>query len=87
MIVQRPAAAAPVLVSPVETLPLADNTVDAAMAILTLHHWESVEAGLTELLRVARERIVLVTMDVEKLAELWIVRLLGANLRRAGSGS
>jgi len=56
---RRPAAAAPVLVSPVEALPLADNTVDAAMAILTLHHWESVEAGLTELLRVVRERIVL----------------------------
>lgn len=74
MIAQRPAGAAPVLVSPVEALPLADNTIDAAMAILTLHHWESVETGLTELLRVVRERIVLVTMDVEKLAELWIVR-------------
>jgi ubiquinone/menaquinone biosynthesis C-methylase UbiE len=43
MIAQRPADAAPVLKSPVEELPLADQTVDAAMAILTLHHWDNVE--------------------------------------------
>jgi len=87
MIAQRPANAAPVLKSSVEQLPLADQTVDAAMAILTLHHWDSVEAGLRELLRVVRERIVIVTMDIQKLAELWIVRdylpeLLGQHAAR-----
>ena len=74
MIAQRPADAAPVIQASVEQLPLADHTVDVATAILTVHHWNSVEAGLRELVRVVRERIVLVTMDVEVLSELWTVR-------------
>jgi SAM-dependent methyltransferase len=87
MIAQRPPDAAPVIQAPVERLPLADRTVDAAMAILTVHHWESVEAGLRELLRVVRDRVVLVTMDVGTLGELWIVRdylpeLLGQHASR-----
>lgn len=44
------------------------------MAVLTLHHWDDVERGLAELIRVARQRVVLVTMDVEVVAEQWIVR-------------
>ncbi len=74
MIAQRPPDAAPVIQAPVEQLPLADKTVDAAMAVLTLQHWESVETGLRELVRVVRDRVVLVTMDVGILGELWIVR-------------
>lgn len=74
MIAQRPPDAAPVIQVPVEQLPLADQTVDAAMAILTLHHWENVQTGLRELVRVVRDRLVLVTMDVGVLGELWIVR-------------
>jgi hypothetical protein len=53
---------------------LADQTVDAAMAILTLHHWRTVETGLRELMRVVRDRVVIVTMDVDAMAQLWIVR-------------
>jgi SAM-dependent methyltransferase len=74
MIAQRPANAAPVIQASAEQLPLTDQTVDAAMAILTLHHWDSVETGLQELVRVVRDRVVLVTMDVGVLGELWIVR-------------
>ena len=73
MIAQRPPAAAPVLQTSVEDMPLADGAVDAAMAILTLHHWRDVEAGLRQLTRVARQRIVIVTMDVPTLAKLWII--------------
>jgi SAM-dependent methyltransferase len=74
MIAQRPTGAAPVIRASAEQLPLADQTVDGAMAILTLQHWQSVEAGLRELVRVVRDRVVLVTMDVGVLGELWIVR-------------
>jgi SAM-dependent methyltransferase len=86
MIAQRPSDAAPVIQAPVEQLPLADQTVDAATAILTVHHWKSVQAGLRELVRVVRDRIVLVTMDVRALGELWIVHdylpeLLGQHAR------
>ena len=87
MIAQRPPDAAPVIQAPVEQLPLADRTVDAAMAILTVHHWEGVHTGLRELVRVVRDRVVLVTMDVGTLGELWIVRdylpeLLGQHAAR-----
>jgi len=33
------------------------------MAILTLHHWADVPAGLAELRRVARDRVVILTRD------------------------
>ena len=87
MIAQRPDDAAPVIQAPVEELPLADQTVDAAMAVLTLHHWRSVEIGLRELMRVVRDRVVIVTMDVDAIAQLWIVRdylpeLLGQHAAR-----
>lgn len=74
MIAQRPADAAPVLAGRAESLPLATGTVDAALAVLTVHHWTDVTAGLAELVRVARRRIVIVTMDVLVLKrELWLV--------------
>jgi SAM-dependent methyltransferase len=74
MIAQRPAGAAPAIQATAEALPLPDQAVDAAMAVLTLQHWADVEQGLREMLRVASRRIVLVTMDVEVLGELWVVR-------------
>lgn len=74
MIQQRPQGSAPVLQASAETLTLADKTVDAAMGVLTIHHWNDLERGIQQLVRVARERIVIVTMDVPTLAELWIVK-------------
>jgi SAM-dependent methyltransferase len=57
-----PAAAAAVQASAVD-LPFDDSCFDAAMAILTLHHWPDKEAGLREMRRVTRGRIVLLTFD------------------------
>jgi SAM-dependent methyltransferase len=74
MIAQRPQNAAQAIQAAAEALPLADGSVDAAMAVLTLQHWEDIELGLKELLRVARQRVVLVTMDVEVLGQLWLIR-------------
>jgi SAM-dependent methyltransferase len=73
MIAQRPNDAAPVLQASAERLPLADDSVDAAMAVLTVHHWHDLEAGLAEMIRVTRKRIVILTMDVPTLAQLWIL--------------
>jgi hypothetical protein len=39
MIAKRPDRAAPALQGVAETLPLDDKSVDAAMAIFTIHHW------------------------------------------------
>jgi SAM-dependent methyltransferase len=74
MLAQRGAGAAPALQGCAESLPVGDDSFDAAMAVLTIQHWDDVERGLSELRRVARRRIVVVTMDVEKLAELWLIR-------------
>jgi SAM-dependent methyltransferase len=54
-----------------EQLPFDDGTFDVALAILTVHHWEDLNAGLAELRRVAR-RQVLFTWDPDHLRKLWI---------------
>jgi ubiquinone/menaquinone biosynthesis C-methylase UbiE len=55
MAAQRPAELAPALRASARELPLRDESVDAAMAILTIHHWDSEqESGVRELRRVAR---------------------------------
>lgn len=71
MIAQRPPGAAPALEGVAEALPLGDKSVDAAMGVLTAHHWDDLDAGLAEMRRVARKRIVLATIDAEKNAEIW----------------
>lgn len=71
MIAKRPKDAAPALQGVAEALPLDDASVDAAMATLTIHHWSDVGAGLAEMRRVARKRIVLLTIDAKKNAEIW----------------
>jgi ubiquinone/menaquinone biosynthesis C-methylase UbiE len=55
---QRPADAAPALACGAESLPLDDDSVDAAMACVTIHHWQDRAAGLAELRRVARGPVV-----------------------------
>jgi SAM-dependent methyltransferase len=61
MIAQRPAGVAPCLKGSAEALPLEDACVDAAMAVLSVHHWTDLERGLREMARVARKRAVLLT--------------------------
>jgi SAM-dependent methyltransferase len=74
MIAQRPAGAAVAIEGVAESLPLEDKSVDAAMGVLTIHHWNDLDAGLAELRRVARCRIVLVTLDAAAIAKAWIVK-------------
>jgi SAM-dependent methyltransferase len=64
---QRPAGAAPAIAAHAEALPLDDDAVDAAMACATIHHWESPEAGLTELRRVSRGPVVIFTFELDAL--------------------
>jgi SAM-dependent methyltransferase len=64
---QRPAGAAPAIAARAEALPLDDETVDAAMACVTIHHWEPPWAGLAELRRVARGPVVVFTFELEDL--------------------
>lgn len=63
MIRQRSSSAAQVIRASAEHLPFGDDVFDAAMAILTVHHWPNVEAGLREMRRVTRGRLALLTFD------------------------
>jgi SAM-dependent methyltransferase len=75
MIAQRPPGSAPVVEGFAEHLPFDDDSFDAAMAIITIHHWSDVRAGLAEMVRVARRRVVVLTFDPEPVDELlWLVR-------------
>ena len=69
-----PPAAAPAVQASAEALPFAEDTFDAAMAVLTVHHWPDREAGLAEMRRVARRRIVIVAFDPGPLRDFWMVR-------------
>ncbi|MFO0873827.1 MAG: class I SAM-dependent methyltransferase [Phycisphaerales bacterium] len=71
MIRQRPAGAAPCVRGSAEALPLETASVDAAMAILSAHHWTNLERGLGEMARVARKRAVLLTW-VPDAAPFWL---------------
>lgn len=73
MIAQRPPGAAPARQGVAEDLPLGDDSVDAAMGVLTIHHWRDLAAGLAEMRRVARRRIALLTIDAEVVARTWVV--------------
>ena len=59
MIAQRPNGAAPVVQASAESLPFADGEFDAAMAVLTVHHWSDWRRGIAEVARVARSVVVL----------------------------
>ncbi len=63
MIAQRPPSSATVIQGTAEDLPFDDNSFDASMAVLTIHHWSDQEKGLRELRRVTRNQIVLLTFD------------------------
>src|SRR5664280_445838 len=72
MIAARPPAAAPCVLAAAESLPFAGASFDAGMAVLTVHHWTDVVAGLRELRRVVRRRVVLLTWDPEFDDALWL---------------
>ena len=63
MIRQRSPGAAPVLLGGTEYLPFRNDAFDAVMAVLTVHHWSDVEAGLLEMRRVAKNRVAILTFD------------------------
>jgi SAM-dependent methyltransferase len=71
MIQQRGREGAPVVQSVAEHLPFANATFDAALAVLTVHHWPDAPAGLADLQRVARRQVV-VTWDPEVGDRFWM---------------
>ena len=71
MIHQRSGRASSVVQALAEALPFPAGTFDAAMAVLTLHHWSDWRRGLTEMKRVA-QRLVIFTIDPRESDKFWL---------------
>jgi SAM-dependent methyltransferase len=74
MIAQRPPRCAPAVQAVAEHLPIRSNAVDAALAVLTVHHWSALDHGVAEMLRIARRRVVIFTWDHTVFRRFWLLR-------------
>jgi len=62
----------PALIGKADSLPFDDNAFDAAMASITIHHWPDIPKGLSELRRVSRDKVLILTFDPDALDFFWI---------------
>jgi SAM-dependent methyltransferase len=67
---QRPAGR-PAIRGIAESIPVDDASVDAAMAMVTIHHWTNMAQGISEMKRVSRKRVVIMTFDPDRLDDFW----------------
>ncbi len=75
MISQRAPSDARVIQGLAEDLPFDDKAFDAAMAVLTIHHWNDQPKGLAEMRRVSRGPVVLLTFDPDH-KDFWLLDYL-----------
>jgi SAM-dependent methyltransferase len=73
MLCQRPVGAPPAVQASAESLPFPDRAFDAAMAVLSDHHWTDRLGGLREMRRVAR-RAVVFQFDPAFADAFWLIR-------------
>lgn len=69
---QRPRHLAPAINGVAEDLPLDNQSVDASMALVTVHQWAKLSQGLAELCRVTRGSILILTFDRDALDRYWL---------------
>jgi len=74
MIAQRPEKLAQAIQVRVEELPFEDGSFDAAMTLLSDHHWSDRARGLSEMRRVARRRVLLLNADPGAAERFWLTR-------------
>lgn len=54
-----------------ERLPFKDGSFDTTLAVLTLYHWQDIQQGLSELKRVTRGKLILLTWNGDY-GEFWL---------------
>jgi SAM-dependent methyltransferase len=74
MLNQRPEGSAPAVQATAESLPIRTDAIDVALAVLTVHHWNDLGAGIDEMLRIARRRAVILTWDHNVIKDFWLLR-------------
>jgi SAM-dependent methyltransferase len=83
---QRPAHTVPAVDGVAEHLPFDDKVFDASMAMVTVHQWPDMRAGLREMRRVTRGPVVVLTFDGDTLDRFWLAdyvpELIEAERRR-----
>ena len=56
-----------------ESIPLADNTVDGAVVMLALHHFQDITQGIQEIARIVADgKIVAFAFEQEKIPDFWL---------------
>lgn len=63
---------APVVDAYAEALPFADDSFDAALSTFSIHQWQNLDAGLSEMRRVARGPVVIMTCDPTRVQRFWL---------------
>jgi SAM-dependent methyltransferase len=71
---QRPPTLSAAIDARAEALPFEDKSFDAAMALVTVHQWSDLRAGLKEMRRVARGPVLVLTADPDVLRRFWLSR-------------
>jgi SAM-dependent methyltransferase len=61
----------PAINAKADNLPFDDNSFDASMAMVTVHHWPDIDQGLKELRRVTKNPVIVMTFDPEQLDNFW----------------
>ena len=69
---QRPAHLPPAIDAIAERLPFAEKTFDASMASFTVHQWTDLACGLSEMRRVTRGPVLVLTCDPNELTRCWL---------------
>jgi SAM-dependent methyltransferase len=68
-----------------ESLPFDDRAFDAAMAMVTIHQWRDLAAGLRELRRVSRGPVVILTFTDDTLSDFWLEDYVPDMIAREGA--
>jgi SAM-dependent methyltransferase len=83
---QRPVDSVPALQGVAGHLPFDDRSFDASMAMVTVHQWPDMRAGLREMRRVTRGPVVVLSFDGDALDRFWLAdyvpELIEAERRR-----
>jgi SAM-dependent methyltransferase len=69
---QRPASLPTAIDAVAEHLPFDDEAFDGAMATFSIHQWTDLKAGLSEMRRVARGPVVILTCDPARVRDFWL---------------
>jgi hypothetical protein len=69
---QRPPHLARAVEGVAEKLPFPDRHFDASMATFTVHQWRNLQAGLTEMRRVTKGPVVILTCDPDEVESFWL---------------